>query len=328
LLETPSNHTVETFTASDGYRCHYRRYVPAAERAKSPRAHVVCLHGIQSHAGWYEHSCTRLSQAGYLVSFLDRRGAGLNEQDRGDTPSYRRLLDDIAEFLEAREWERERAKGRESQVVQDKGAATLPLAHTATLPLSQSSSPAQLAPLPVFLLAISWGGKLAVAVQHQHPGYVDGLVLLCPGFYPRVGPALSERLQIAWARLVSPRRLFPVPLQDAELFTATPRWQQFIRDDPLSLRRATARFFAASVFLDRALRSKPQQVDVPVLLLLAGKDRVIDNHLTRRFVDQFATDDKETKAYPEAAHTLEFEADPNPFVEDIRGWLDRHCPVS
>jgi alpha-beta hydrolase superfamily lysophospholipase len=67
---------------------------------------------------------------------------------------------------------------------------------------------------------------------------------------------------------------------------------------------------------------------VPVLLLLAGKDRVIDNHRTRCYVDQFASDDKEIIEYPEAAHTLEFEADPDPFVEDVRSWLDRHCPVS
>jgi alpha-beta hydrolase superfamily lysophospholipase len=327
LVETSANYVVATFTTSDGYRCHYRRYVPSAEGAIIPRAHVVCIHGIQSHAGWYEHSCTRLSQAGYLVSFLDRRGAGLNEQDRGDTPSYRRLVDDIAEFLEI-DGDGESAKEKGVVTLPLSRSPTLPLSLPPTLPLSQSQISSSSSRLPVFLLAISWGGKLAVAFQGLHPGQVDGLVLLCPGFYPRVGPSLGERLQIAWSRLVSPRRLFPVPLQDAELFTATPRWQQFIRDDPLSLRLATARFFAASVFLDRALRSLPKQVHVPVLLLLAGKDRVIDNHLTRCYVDQFATGDKEIIEYPEAAHTLEFEADPTPFVEALQGWLDRHCPVS
>jgi acylglycerol lipase len=288
LGESSVTFTIESFTASDGYRCQYRRYAAAEERVPNPRAHVVCIHGIQSHAGWYEHSCTQLSRAGYLVSFLDRRGAGLNARDRGDTPSYRRLLDDIREFLQV----------------------------------------ARSQPLPTFLLAISWGGKLAVAFQRRHPGQVDGLVLLCPGFYARVGPGLGERLAIAWARLVSPSRLFPVPLQDPELFTTTPRWQQFIRDDPLSVRQATARFFVASLFLDRALRSVPPQVRVPVLLLLAGKDRIIDNDLTRRYVARFATEDKETIEYPDAAHTLEFEADPEPFIRDICSWLDRHCRPS
>ena len=323
MVETSAKYVVATFTASDGYHYYYRRYVPSAERASAPRAHVVCVHGIQSHAGWYEYSCTRLSQAGYLVSFLDRRGAGLNEQDRGDTPSYRRLIDDIAEFLTL-----DGGGETDALTLPLSRSPTLPLSLPPTLPLSQSDTPSASSRLPVFLLAISWGGKLAVALQGQYPGHLDGLVLLCPGFFPRVGPSLGERLRIAWSRLVSPQRLFPVPLQDAELFTFTPRWQQFIRDDPLSLRSATARFFAASVFLDRALRSVPRHVHVPVLLLLAGKDRVIDNHLTRCYVDQFASDDKEIIEYPQAAHTLEFEADPDPFVEDVRSWLDRHCPVS
>src|SRR5262249_34494128 len=155
----------------------------------TPRAHVVCVHGIQSHGGWYEGSCTRLAQAGFAVYFLDRRGSGLNPQQRGDAPSFRRLLDDLAEVLP---------------------------------PLRGSR--------PVFLAGISWGGKLAAALQRRHPGLVDGLALLCPGFCPRVGPSFLQRLAILWSRLTAPTRLFPIPLNDPELFTASPAWQRFIQE--------------------------------------------------------------------------------------------------
>ena len=204
--------TLKTYTVSDGYRCHYRDY-PAAG---TPRGRVVFVHGIQSHAGWYEHSCRRLSEAGFAVSFLDRRGSGQNTEARGDTPSFRRLLDDIAEFLQ---------------------------------PLRQQE-PA----LPLVLGGISWGGKPVAALQRRHPGLCDGLALLCPGFRPQVSPSRKERLGILLSRLMTPRRLFTVPLSDPRLFTATPRWQQFIRDDPLSIRQATARFFVESVRLDLYLR--------------------------------------------------------------------------
>ena len=43
---------IETWTASDGYVAHCRRYLPM----QRPHAHVVCLHGIQSHGGWYEYT--------------------------------------------------------------------------------------------------------------------------------------------------------------------------------------------------------------------------------------------------------------------------------
>jgi alpha-beta hydrolase superfamily lysophospholipase len=273
---------METFTAGDGYAWRYRRYATAG----APRARVVCIHGIQSHGGWYEHSCTRLSQAGFAVDFLDRRGSGMNQGKRGDAPGFRRLLDDLAEFLK---------------------------------PLRQASQ-------PVFLVAISWGGKLAVALQRRHPGLVDGLALVCPGFKPRVKPPFLQRFNILLSRLIRPRKLFPIPLNQPDLFTATPRWQQFIRDDPLGLRKVTARFLIESVRLDGYLRFVPKFVQVPVLLLLAEHDRIINNVKTRRFLEHFASADKEIIEYPGAHHTLEFEPDPDRFISDLQHWLERHLP--
>ena len=308
-----SPYTIETYTASDGYRWHYRHYPPAQS---TPRARVVCIHGIQSHGGWYEASCTWLARAGFDTYFLDRRGSGLNEADRGDAPSFRRLLDDLAEFLaviggRGPEAGEEGVRGRESKVREHRKVA--------------SPAPAPPPPAPLFLVAISWGGKLAVALQRRHPGLVDGLALLCPGLFARVGPSLPERLRIAWARLWRPRRLFPIPLHDPELFTASPRWQQFIRDDPLALRQATARLLIESVRLDGYLKVVPGHVRVPVLLLLAGRDRIIDNDRTRRFVERFASSDKEVIEYLEAHHTLEFEPEPERVFGDLQCWLEKHC---
>ena len=275
-----AEYTVETHTAGDGYRWQYRRYAPPAQ----PRARVVCIHGIQSHAGWYENSCLRLSRAGYDVCFLDRRGAGMNQEQRGDAPSFRRLVDDLAEFLKA----------------------------------DASDSPF------TFLVAISWGGKVATALERRHPGLVHGLALLCPGFFARVRPPFLQRLQILGSRLTNPRRLFPVPLSDPELFTATPHWLEFLRHDPLSLRLATARLLIESVRLDGYLRFVPKYVKVPVLMLLAEKDRIIDNARTRRYVARFATAEKEIIEYLGAHHTLEFEPDPEVYLRDLLRWLDQH----
>ncbi len=288
MTATAPAYTVESFPTGDGYRCQYRRY-PAAHE---PLAEVVCIHGIQSHAGWYEHSCTRLAQAGFAASFLDRRGSGMNQEARGDAPGFRRLLDDLADFLRPL---RERATARG---------------------------------IPVFLVAISWGGKLAVALQRRHPGLVDGLTLLCPGFYAKVRPPFLQRLRILWSRLVAPRRLFPVPLSDPELFTANPLWQQFLRDDPLSLRQATARLLLESARLDGYLRFVRRYVTLPVLLMIAGQDRIIRNEPTRRYVERLASADKEVIEYPEAHHTLEFEPDPERFINDLIGWLRRHLPAA
>ncbi|MBI2806431.1 MAG: alpha/beta fold hydrolase [Planctomycetes bacterium] len=275
---------VHEHLARDGYRWKYRQYTPTGEA----RGIVIFIHGIQSHAGWYEFSCSKLAAAGYHIFFLDRRGSGMNEQDRGDAPGFRRLLDDIGEFV-------------------------------TTLPRTGERGS-----LPLFLAGISWGGKLAVAMERRHPGLMNGLILMCPGFFARVRPTLWQRIRILCSRLFRPRTKFPIPLNDPELFTATPRWQQFLRDDPLRLHHATARLLIESVRLDGYLRFTPKYVHVPVLVMLAAEDRIIRYEPTRDFVNKFATPDKTIIEYAGAHHTLEFEPEPERFVRDLQRWLDAH----
>jgi alpha-beta hydrolase superfamily lysophospholipase len=263
-----------SFTDGDGYAWRFRRYEPA----ETPRASVVMLHGIQSHGGWYDKSSCALAAAGFGVSFLDRRGCGVNDCDRGDAPSFRRLLDDIAEFM-------------------------------------SNQQP------PRFLVGISWGGKLAIGLQRRHPGLTDSLVLIAPGLCPRVRPSLGERLRIIASRFIAPKRLFAIPLNDSELFTANRERQEFIRNDPLALHEATARLLFESSRMDVYLRYAARHVSMPVLVLLAENDCIIDNAATRRFVERFATTDRTIIEYPGAHHTLEFEPNGPPFIDDLLKWL-------
>jgi alpha-beta hydrolase superfamily lysophospholipase len=218
------------------------------------------------------------------VYFLDRRGSGLNEQDRGDTPGFRRLLSDAAEFLQQ----------------------------------SRQEAPQ----LKTFVVGISWGGKVVVAVEKFQPGLMDAVALLCPGFHPRVSLSLRDRGRVVWARLTNPKRLFPIPLSDPARVTATEKWLMFLREDPLTLHEATARFLFSSVALDIYLRNAAQRMRPPVLMLLAGQDRIIDNVKTRTLVDRFAGP-HEIIDYPEAHHTLEFEPDPDRHVQDLVQWFQR-----
>jgi alpha-beta hydrolase superfamily lysophospholipase len=276
-LNEPGRPSLHRMTASDGYRWHYRRYAPPGE----PAGRVILLHGIQSHGGWYPRSCSRIAAAGYEVFFLERRGCGLNSEARGDAPSLRRLLDDVAEFVR-------------------------------TLPADR----------PKVLGAVSWGGKLGVGLQYRHPGLVDGLALLCPGFFPKLRPGFFQRLWIGRCAVRDPTRKFPIPLNDPALFTASESWREFLRTDPLALHEATARMMFISNSLDIYLRRAKRWVRVPTLLLLAADDRIIDNAKTRRFVAKFPGP-KDAIEYPGAHHTLEFEPDGHPFVDDLLRWMGK-----
>jgi len=264
----------------------YRFYTHVYRPSGTPLARVVVLHGIRSHAEWYVGSCRALAEQGYEVHFLDRRGSGWNTAHRGDCPDFRRLIEDVAESI-------------------------LELRRTRV-------------GLPLFVAGISWGGKLAVALAAKYPTILSGIALLCPGLKPAIRPPLATRLRIALASKLRPTNRFPIPLNDPELFTASPDWRRFIDEDRFGLRDATARFLFNSFRFDRFLRGEYRKVTCPVLLMLAGKDRILDNAATRELMAEF-TRSRSIRIidYPQAEHTLEFEPPGHPWLADLRGWFSR-----
>ncbi len=274
------------YTTRDGQRLASRVW----RTDESPQARVVFLHGITSHGGWYDQVARYLAGAGFDVHFLDRRGSGLNPQYPGDVDDWRTWLSDVASYLD----------------------------HIRT----SDAVPSAPRRLPTLLCGISWGGKLAVAVARRHAALVDGLALICPGLYSPFSPSLFKRAVLATrapARLQN-RRL-QVPLRQAALFTNSPRWQRFIDRDPLALRRITWRFAQQDQRLTRFARGSDTFLHLPLLMVLAGEDRIIDNNRTRHFFGQSPARRKVLIEYGGAGHTLEFERDPLTYFEDLADWL-------
>jgi alpha-beta hydrolase superfamily lysophospholipase len=253
------------------------------ESPREPLAQVVFLHGIVSHGGWYTASAAHLATAGYNVHFLERRGSGLNEAARGDVDQWRVWLDDVEIYLNR---------------VRD---------HR-----------------PVVLCGISWGGKLAAAVARSRPNLLDGLVMICPGIFARQQPGRLAQWSIRLARFRLLSRLqVRIPLRQPALFTGSREWQHFLRNDTLALRRITLRFAAADLALTAYARDAAALILAPTLLMLAGRDTIVDNVRTREFFDQIAATEKQLIEYPDAAHTLEFEADPSTYFSDLAEFIGR-----
>ena len=207
MTETSSTQPVtRQFVTSDGYQHHYRHWKPAVAR---PTSYVVALHGIQSHSGWYEHSSNRLCEDGHEVLFVDRRGSGLNEKDRGHARHIDRLTNDVVQFLtEVRNRRNEEA----------------PTA-------------------PVVLLGLSWGGKLAAVTAAQHGELIDGLALLYPGIRAKVHPTSWQQFKLSVAEAVEvEEKRIPIPLGEPSLFTTNVEKQNFIRSDLMALQDRIEQF--------------------------------------------------------------------------------------
>jgi len=248
-----------------------------------PRGAILYHHGIQSHCGWYETSAATLADAGYAVLQIDRRGSGRNPPERGHAESAEQIIEDS---LAARDELRRRSGFKDYHVV-----------------------------------GVSWGGKLVVAAYVHDTTGVRSLSLVTPGLFPKIGVSGSEMAKIGFAMLYQPHQLFDIPLNDPELFTTVPRWQEFFRTDALTLRQCTAGFYLASRRMDKITAKLPQAKPVPLHLFIAGDERIIDNDKTTTFIRELHWPRCRITTYPTARHSLEFEDDRQAYFADLTAFI-------
>jgi len=253
-------------------------------RPAALRGAVLHHHGIQSHSDWYAGSAERLCDAGYAVLQCDRRGSGRNEVDRGHAASADQL---IADARAARDELRRRTGVERHHVV-----------------------------------GVSWGGKLAVAAYLDHPEGVASLTLVTPGLCPLVGVSKDEAHRIGVAMIYEPETYFDIPLNEPEMFTVSEKWRAFHATDPRTLTQCTAAFYLASRRMDKPILKLGTKPPVPIHLMLAGDERIVDNEKTLDFVTGLGWPDVLVKYYEGARHSVEFEQ-PERFYADLTEFVDQ-----
>src|SRR3989338_3541476 len=87
---------------------------------KGNKIALILLHGIESNSAWFEHLAKKLVENSIDCYCPDRRGSGYNGKSRGDIDSFSTWLNDLDDFIA------DTVKGYER----------------------------------VYLLGLSWGGKL------------------------------------------------------------------------------------------------------------------------------------------------------------------------
>ena len=78
----------------DGLELYARGWKPEA-----PKAVVVLVHGHGEHVNRYNHVADAFTKAGYAMQGFDLRGHGQSAGQRGHTPNYESLMNDITDFI-------------------------------------------------------------------------------------------------------------------------------------------------------------------------------------------------------------------------------------
>lgn len=163
----------------------------------------------------------------------------------------------------------------------------------------------EIGPGAVHLVGLSWGGKLATAAVLDDPDRYASLSMITPGLVARVDLTSWQKLRLLGNAVIGGRGYFPIPIEPS-MFTTTPKFLAYIQSDRLRLRQVTARFLLTSRALDGRIKKRLTDLHTPVLLLLAGNDRIIDNEAVRKLLFRSAADIT-VREWCEATHSLQFD---------------------
>jgi len=243
---------------------------------------ILFTHGLQSHSGWFAQSAAFLAGLGHPVYAMDRMGSGLSPAVRGDAQDFMQWVEEIEGL-----------------------AATIMTRHGRQ---------------KFYLVGHCFGAIPATAYAATHPERLQALILTTPAIYTTTTIPLGDMLNILLSPSGARDFSIPVPL-DPESFSELPEYQKFIANDQLSLRAATGDFYYQVYRARKYIEQNVEQLRMPVLMVLAGEDRICDNPRNRQFFFKIPAGEKTLTEFADARHILEFSPEQQPFFSALAGWL-------
>lgn len=274
--------TLSTFVASDGDNIVIQDW-PLAPGTRL-RGVVVVVHGLGEHAGRYDAVARKLNDWGFAVRGYDQYGHGESGGVRGGLPSDMRLVDDLADILDA--------------------------------------TRARLEPqVPLILLGHSMGGLVAARLVSLNKRPLQGLVLSSPALDPGLSP--FQKLLLAVLPALAPDLRVGNGV-DANYLSHDAAVVQAYRDDRLVHDRISARLARFIAKQGAATVSAAAQWTLPTLLLYAGADKLVSPAGSRAFASAAPPAVVTSQCFEPLYHEIFNETDAGPVFVALQTWLDLH----
>lgn len=168
----------------------------------------------------------------------------------------------------------------------------------------------------IFLVGLCLGGKIAVSFASLYQNYVDGLVLVSPSLKSKLKFSPFEILSI----LFRPNSTLKIPIED-RMFTSNEKYLKHIKVDPMRLHYIPAQHLLEIAKMDRFVKAALRNLRLPVLLMLAGIDEIIDTGSIKKWYEKLPSQDKTIKIYEDFYHLLTFEEKADGVMDEISGWI-------
>ncbi|MBM7646510.1 lysophospholipase [Scopulibacillus daqui] len=236
------------------------------ETNETPQGAIVIVHGSGEHHGRYRWLRRQWLDSGFHVIMGDLPG-------HGKSPGIKGHIDRFDEYIDAVEsWTK---KGEKFH-------------------------------LPLFLLGHSLGGLSVIRTLQEKQMAVQGIILSSPCLgltFPM--PSLLKKTSY-FLNKVAPELLIPTK-RSAGNKKATRNQEVLQRDagDPLMLTKISARWYwELETAMEEAFQKIDKFPDVPVLILQAGDDKIVNKHSVKKWFDSLKAKNKVYKEWTGLYHEV------------------------
>lgn len=174
-----------------------------------------------------------------------------------------------------------------------------------------------------FLLGHSLGGLIAARYAQQYAADIDALILSSPALGMVVAVPAAKQWMAKLTSAIYPALSMKNELDATKLSHDQEVVQAYI-DDPLVHDRVSARWFTEFMTAMQAANDQAGQIQVPVLMQVAGDDHLVSAPAARQFFEQLAAEDKSFQRYEGFYHEIyNAPADQRKsVVNDLIGWVE------
>lgn len=253
-----------------------------APAAAPARAALILLHGFGDHSGRYGDLAGWFTARGISVYALDQRGHGRSPGKRGHVSRFAQFLSDVAAL-------RKLVAGEEAG--------------------------------PQLLLGQSFGATVALRYLETGPAGVAGAIVASPFLAVAMKVAPWKALLARLLADIRPALPFATGLNLAHLST-DPAVGQAAKSDPLYHRVMTPRAYRELRAAQAAVVAESRHIAVPLLVLLAGDDRIVGREAAEAFA-RALRGDVTVKVYDGFFHELFNEPQRAKVFRDVEPWLAR-----
>jgi len=250
----------------------------------APKAVIILVHGLGGYSGRFFEFGPYLAKSGFQVYAIELQGFGETSSTKGHIDNFKIYTGQLKSLV-----------GTAKQLNPGK---------------------------KIFMFGESMGGLITLDFSIHCQKMLNGIILMSPAVKDKMPYTLKQKIDIFKAAIFDPMKYFPGGFS-AETFTRDPVMAKRINNDPLEVRNLTAKFFLSILKAIIFVNMNPWRIKLPVLMLLAGQDKMISAEAAEKYFKQMRSKDKTLKWYPAMYHALYTDKDREQVFKDIVEWINK-----